>query len=46
MNYFENELPGRFIIILGAIATIAFIILAIWVVKLYIKKRKKERSKF
>lgn len=46
MHYLENELPGRLIMILGALSTIALIILAIWIVKRYNKKRKKERLKF
>ncbi len=46
MHYLENELPLRFIMILGALSTIALIILAIWIAKLYAKKRKIERSKF
>lgn len=46
MNYLENELPGRLIMILGALSTIALIILGIWIAKLYTKKKNIERSKF
>ncbi len=45
MSYLENELPLRFIMISGTLSTIAFIILAIWIAKLYIKKRNIERLK-
>lgn len=46
MNYLENELPGRFIMILGALSTIALILIAFWIAKIYAKKRNIERSKF
>ena len=46
MHYLENELPGRLIMILGALSTISLIILAIWIAKLYAKKKNRERSMF
>jgi hypothetical protein len=40
MNYLEIELSGRTMMLLGGLATIAFIILIIWMAKLYNKKKK------
>ena len=46
MNEIEIELSGMTMIILGALSSIAFIILTIWIAKIYNEKRKKERLKF
>lgn len=40
MNYLETELSGRTMMLLGGIATIAVIILIIWLAILYSKKKK------
>lgn len=39
MNYLEIELSGRTMMLLGGLATIVFIILMVWLAKLYDKKK-------
>ncbi len=40
MNFLEIELSGRTLMIMGALLSIAFVLLIIWLARLYSKKKQ------